>query len=114
MNWPQTAPWNCCFLPGDYLFPGAVDFLLSLSCFHAAGCLFRVQDKNIRVAGVPGGRMKRAALLYLLVCRSSLRDRPFLHKRQQVCLMVKSLKRRRKRKQKTGRRKDRREKKRKK
>lgn len=44
-NWPQTAPGFVAFCLGITLFPGAVDFLLSLSCFHSTPCLFRVQIK---------------------------------------------------------------------
>lgn len=91
----QTAPWNCCFLLGDYVFPGAVDFLPS-SCFYPVLCLFRVQDKNICMAAPSGPGMRKATGLCLLVCHVELSwgDRHFLQKRKQVCLMVKYLKRR--------------------
>lgn len=100
----QTAPWNCCFLPGDYVFPGAVAFLLPSSCFHPVLCLFRVQDKNICMARPLGPGMRKAAGLYLLVCHAEMSrgDRHFLQKRQQVCLMVKYLKRRKRKQEKRG------------
>lgn len=100
----QTAPWNCCFLPGDYVFPGAVDFLLPSSCFHPVLCLFRVQDKNICMARPLGPGMRKVTGLYLLVCHAEMSrgNRHFLQKRQQVCLMVKYLKRRKRKQEKRG------------
>lgn len=82
----QTVLLNCCFLPGDYIFPGAVHFLLSLSYFHQYSIYLEHKIKNIYMARLSALHVESVTLLYWFIydVKISLRDIRFLHKGQHV------------------------------